>query len=155
MTLQELKNKSDTKLVEFWNALLTKQESYRLKRDDYFQLLVTNPVVDGVDTTWEVRHPSDQLITADVDFTFNSPVPFRIRVDSWGTKPSRGFTATAIVELPNGRRFTRSRSYTDTRERTRDVISGEFPDLVYGEWYLSGAIPVIETTDWVEIIDPI
>lgn len=155
MTLTQLKTKANTKLQEFWDALLIRQEAYRLKHDNYFQLLVTDPVVDGVDTTWVLKHPSDQIHQVDVDFEFNSPVPFQISVDTWGTVPSRGFKATATVELPDGRKFTRSRSYTDTRKRKQDLISGsiETNDEVYGDWYLSGADPVIETTDWVEVIE--
>lgn len=159
MTLAELKTKADAKLVDFWNALLVRQEAYRLKHDNYFQLLVTDPVVDGADTTWVVRYASDQpqVMRDDVQFEFNSPVPFQIEVNVWGTKPSRGFRATAVVELPDGRKFTRSRSYTDTRERKRDIISGslETNDIVYGDWYLTGADPVIETSAWAEVIEEI
>lgn len=155
MTLAQLQTKANGKLVEFWDLLLPKQENYRLKHDNYFQLLITSPVVDGVDTTWVMTHPNDEAHILDVDFTFNSPIPFQISVDTWGTEPSRGFGVTAIVELPDGRRFTRSRSYTDTRERVRDLVSGSelTSDAVYSDWYLSGVDPVIETTAWSEVIE--
>ena len=111
MTLQQLKTKADTKLGEFWTALLAKQEAYHVKHGKYFQLLATSPVVDGADTTWVLKRPSDEKHPIDVDFTFNSPIPFQIRVDEmFGRRTS--FTATATVELPDGRKFTRSRSYT-------------------------------------------
>ncbi len=157
MNLNQLKNKANTKLQEFWNALLIRQEAYRLRHDNYFQLLVTDPVIDGVDTAWVLKHPTDQTEDRklNVGFEFNSPVPFQISVDAWGTEPSRGFSATATVELPNGRRFRRSRSYTDTRERVRDIVSGslETDDIVYSDWYLVGADPVIETSVWEEVIE--
>lgn len=154
MTLTQLKTKANTKLTEFWDALAVKQEAYHLKHNNYFQLVVTDPVVDGVDTTFIVKHPHDEAYQVDVDFSFNSPIPFEIKVDTWGMHPSHGYKATCVVELPDGRRFTRSRSLTDTRVRTRDLISGtlENNDLVYSDWYYSGAVPVIETTAWEEII---
>ncbi|MHA2067220.1 MAG: hypothetical protein ACXABY_22860, partial [Candidatus Thorarchaeota archaeon] len=121
-TLTQIRNKANTKLGEFWDLLLPRQEAYRLKWDNYFQLLVTNPVVDGSDTTWEIKYASDQptIMRNDVQFEFNSPVPFQVEVNAWGTSPNRGFITTAVIELLDGRKFTRSRSYTDTRERVRD-----------------------------------
>ena len=158
MTLAALKTKANAKLAAFWDALLIRQEAYRLKHDNYFQLLVTSPVVDGADTVWELRYASDQptQMRTDVGFEFNSPVPFQIEVNTWGTVPSRGFSLTAVVELPDGRKFTRSRTYTDTRERMRDIVSGslETDDIVFGDWYLSGPDPVIATSNWSEVIDP-
>jgi hypothetical protein len=155
MTLAALKTKANTKLQAFWDILLPAQEAYRLKRDNYFQLLATNPVVDGEDTTFELRHHNGQIWQADVNFSFNSPIPFQIEVIDWGTKPSRGFKATATVELPDGRRFQRSRSYTDTRERVRDIVSGSLKtdDIVYSDWYLVGDDPVIVTSNWSELIE--
>lgn len=159
MTLAALKTKANTKLGEFWDALLIRQEAYRLLHDNYFQLLVTSPVVDGADTVWELRYASDQpaQMRTDVNFSFNSPVPFQIEVNTWGTVPSRGFSLTAVVELPDGRKFTRSRTYTDTRERMRDLLSGSeiTEDAVYSDWYLSGPDPVIATSNWAEVINQV
>lgn len=155
MTLTELRNKADAKLVEFWNALAAWQEQNRLEFDNYRQLLVTNTVVDGVDTDFEVRTPSDHTpLAVNRDFSFTSKIPFSISVNCWGTEPSRGFEATAIVELLDGRKFKRSRSLTDTRERVRDVVT-EVDGIVteWGDWYLSGTDPVIETSNWEEIVN--
>ena len=78
-TLTQIRDKADAKLVEFWTALVPKQEAYKAKHGKYFQLLVTNTVVDGVDTTFEVRKPNDELHVVDVDFTFSSQIPFHFR----------------------------------------------------------------------------
>ena len=108
MTLTQLRNKADTKLVEFWDLLLPKQEAYFAKHGKYFQLLVTNPVADGADTVWEIRKPNDEKHAVDVDFAFNSPIPFSISVDEWVDKTGAGYSATATVELLDGRKFTRT-----------------------------------------------
>lgn len=107
MTPQELQTKANNVLTQFWALLQTKQDAYFAKTGKYFQLLVTDSVVDGEDTTWELRTPSDERFPTDVDFTFNSPVPFSISVDEW-IGDMAGYSAAAIVELPDGRRFSRS-----------------------------------------------
>lgn len=110
MTLKQLREKADAKLSEFWILLQTKQDAYFAKNGKYFQLLVTDPVVDGVDTIWELRTPSDEKRAIDVDFQFNSPIPFQIQVDEWvGEGNDIGYKATATVELLDGRIFKRSR----------------------------------------------
>lgn len=107
MTLQQLKTKANAKLTDFWGALSTKQDAYYAKHGKYFQLIVTSPVVDGADTTFEVIHPNDEKHLADVDFDFASPIPFQIKVDEW-VGDGQGYSATAIVELPNGDKYTRT-----------------------------------------------
>lgn len=109
MTLASLKTKANAKLVDFWGLLLPKQESYFLKHGKFFQLLVTDPVVDGADTTFQIRKPNDELHAVDVDFTFNSPIPFQISVDEWIGDES-GFSVTVVVELPDGKKYTRNRT---------------------------------------------
>ena len=150
MTLNQLKTKANAKLVDFCDALQPKQEKYVLKHDKCFQLLATNPVVDGVDTTWEIRKPNDELHAIDVDFEFNSPVPFKISVDEWVGK-TVGFSITATIELPDGRKFTRSRSAVPTVvEATVDYTDKDNPiELTpksVSEW-------TIETTAWSEVIN--
>lgn len=153
MTLKQLKSKADTRLLELWNALAARQEVYRLKNDKYFQLVATATVVDGEDTVLKINHPSDERFKTDVQMSFASPVPFQLIVDEWGNDTEKGFKFTAIVELPDGRRFTRSRSLTDTRTKTQDYDNtGELPVPV-GDQYLAGADPVVETTAWSEIIN--
>ena len=107
MTLNKLKTKANTKLGEFWDLLSTKQDNYFAKHGKYFQLLATDNVVDGADTTFQVRKPNDELLAVDVDFEFNSPVPFTVSVDEWAGE-TVGYSATATVELPDGSRFTRT-----------------------------------------------
>ena len=152
MTLQQLKTKANSKLSEFWDLLLPKQEAYFLKYNKCFQLLVTDPVVDGVDTTWEIRKPNDELHAVDVDFEFNSPVPFSISVDEW-VGESTGFSVTATVELPNGKKYTRSRTATpNVVEATYDNTDPENPveltPKTVADWN-------VETTAWAELIEEV
>ena len=150
MTLTQLKTKANTKLGEFWDLLLPKQETYFLKHGKCFQLLVTDPVVDGADTTWVIRKPNDEKHAIDVDFEFNSPVPFKISVDEWVGR-TIGFSVTATVELPDGRIFSRSRQAVPTVvEATYDNTDIDnpielTPKLVSG-W-------TINTTAWAEVIE--
>jgi len=148
MTLQSLKTKANTKLGEFWDLLLPKQEAYFLKHGKCFQLLVTSPVVDGADTTFVVTKPNDEKHAVDVDFTFNSPVPFQISVDEWVGNET-GFSITATVELPDGRKFKRSRKAVPTvveatykgEEDNREELT---PKSV-SDW-------TVDTTPWSEVI---
>lgn len=121
MTLQQLKTKANAKLTDFWDALSTKQDAYYAKHGKYFQLLVTSPVVDGADTTFEVTHPNDEKHLVDVDFDFTAPVPFQISVDEWVGNESIGYSATATVELPNGNKYTRTH-YNDGRDTNWDLV---------------------------------
>ena len=125
MTLNQLKTKANTKLGEFWTSLVIKQDAYFAKHGKYFQLLVTSPVVDGADTTFVVTKPNDEKHPIDVDFTFNSPIPFSISVDEWVRLGEAGYSATATVELPDGRRFTRTRHSDNTDTNWYEVIDEE------------------------------
>jgi hypothetical protein len=122
MTLTQLRNKANAVLTDFWLLLKQKQEAYHVKHGKYFQLLITDRVVDGVDTVFEVRKPNDELHAVDVDFEFNSPVPFSISVDEWVGSGGVGYSATATVELPDGRKFTRTRHSDNTDTDWYEVI---------------------------------
>ena len=111
MTLAELQTKANQKLIPFWQMLIDKQPSYFLKHGKFFQLLITPRVVDGVDTAWVLQHPSDEAHQVDVDFPWTDTIPFQISVDEW-VGDTRGFSATATVELPNGNRYRRTRKAT-------------------------------------------
>ena len=151
MTLNKLKQKANGKLGEFWDLLLPKQESYFLKHGKFFQLLVTSPVVDGADTTFVITKPNDEKHTIDVDFVFNSPVPFSISVDEWVGKDT-GFSITATVELPDGRKFTRSRravpTVVEATYEDQEDIDTERVELTpksVSDW-------TVVTSSWEEII---
>ena len=109
-TLIAIRDKADIALTEFWQALVPRQDAYFVKHGKYFQLLVTNSVIDGVDTIFEVRHPNDELHQIDVGFTFNSNIPFSISVNEWIRGNDAGYTAIVVVELLDGRKFTRNRT---------------------------------------------
>jgi hypothetical protein len=84
MTLNELRTKADTKLGEFWTALVSKQEAYFTKHGHYFQLETSPGIlpVDGADTDFAMIHPHDATFTVDADFLFHTKIPFQIRVRS-------------------------------------------------------------------------
>ena len=125
MTLNQLRNKANAKLTEFWQLLSARQDAYHAKHGKYFQLLITDRVVDGADTTFVVRKPNDEKHAVDVDFEFNSPVPFQISVDEWVGKGETGYSATATIELPDGRKFTRTRHSDNTDTNWNEVIEEE------------------------------
>ena len=111
-TLKQIKDKADAQLVKFWKVLQSRQDTYFVKHGKYFQLLVSpsNTVIDGVDTDYTQRVPSDEKYIVDRDFSFAEKVPFQIVVDEWvGKGDDIGYKATVYVELPDGRIFTRSR----------------------------------------------
>lgn len=110
MTLAELKAKADPILTDFWVALKAKQDAYFAKHGKYFQLLVspTTNVVDGVDSTFTVRKPSDEKFVLDVDFEWATKIPFQIEVHEWNGK-TKGYTARVLVVVG-----------TDTYKRERN-----------------------------------
>lgn len=128
MTLAQLRDKADARLATFWTALVNKEQAYFAKHGKYFQLLVTPEasVVDGVDSSFTVRHPSDEVHVVDVDFAWADKIPFQIRVDEW-VGEDKGFTATATVELPDGRKFQRSRN-----SRNEDSGWNQIIEPIYG-----------------------
>lgn len=149
MTLAQLKTKANTKLGEFWDALLPRQEVYFLKHGKCFQLLVSSPVVDGADTTFVLTHPNDEKHAVDVDFTFNSPIPFQISVNEW-VGETVGVNVQATVELPDGRRFERSRSAVPT------IVEATYSDDIDNPVELTPKSVsgwTVETTNWNEVID--
>lgn len=111
MTLQQLQTKANAKLADFWTALQARQNSFFSTHNKYFQLLATNTVVDGEDTDFEVRIPSEGLNSLiDPGFSFSSKIPFQIQVDEWVDHDgNKGYSATAVVELLNGDAYTRTR----------------------------------------------
>lgn len=110
MTLKQLQQKANAKLTQFWQVLSSRQDAYFAKHGKYFQLLIspTSRVVDGVDSDFTVRKPSDEKHGVDVDFAWSEKIPFQIRVDEWVRHDEAGYSATATIELPDGRQFKRT-----------------------------------------------
>lgn len=157
MNLADLQTKANIKLIAFWDELVLRQEEYLIKHSNYFQL-ITSPaieVVDGVDTDFVVTHPSDQIWQSDVTFTWTSKVPFNISVSPWGNNSEHGYKATVVVQLPDGRKFTRSRELTDPRVRTQDTDNtDEMNPVPVGEPHYVGEVSIV-TSNWVEVIDTV
>jgi hypothetical protein len=102
MTLLELKQKADPILADFWVALKAKQEAYFVKHGKYFQLLVspTTEVIDGIDSAFIVRKPSDEKFLVDVDFAWATKIPFQIEVHEWvGAGDDKGYMAIVTVKV--------------------------------------------------------
>ena len=110
MDLQQLKTKANTKLSIFWSALTSKQDAYFTKHGKFFQKLITNPVVDGVDSDYIAIEPPDEKHSADADFSFSSKIPFQISIDEWDRGENAGYSVTVNVELLNGDIYTRTRN---------------------------------------------
>lgn len=111
MTLIELKNKADPILANFWAALKTRQDNYFAKHSKYFQLLIspTTTVVDGADSDFTIRKPSDEKYTVDVDVPWSTKIPFQIEVHEWvGAGNNKGYVAIATAVV-NGSTYKRSR----------------------------------------------
>jgi len=110
MTLAELKQKADPVLVDFWTALKTKQNAYFTKHGKYFQLLVspTEDVVDGANSDFTVRKPSDEKYEVDVSFSWATKIPFQIEVHEW-VGEDKGYTAIVTAKIGE-----------DTYRRTRN-----------------------------------
>lgn len=125
-SLAQIRTKADEKLTTFWQALSSRQDVYFAKHGKYFQLLVTAPVVDGADTAWELRTPSDELHALDVGFTFNSPIPFSISVDEW-VGDTVGYSVTATIKLLDGRIFSRKRDSNQVDSDWFEVLNVAIP----------------------------
>ena len=110
-TLQEIRQKADAKLATFWTLLQSKQDAYFAKRGKYFQLLITpeTKVVDGIDSDFALRNPSDEKYVLDVDFPWSEKIPFQIEVHEWVSGDDKGYKAIVWIELPDGRIYTRNR----------------------------------------------
>lgn len=114
MTLAELQTKANTVLADFWSALKTREDAYFVKHGRYFQLLASPAIVvsDGTDSTFTTSLPAYEVDSADIAFTYSSPVPFRIAVHQWvDPKNNRvGYTGMVFVKLLDGRVFWRKRN---------------------------------------------
>lgn len=110
-TLKQIRDKADAKLATFWVNLQTKQDAYFAKHGKYFQMLISpvDVVIDGLDSDYVDRVPSDEKFVIDRDFSFAKKIPFQIRVDEWNGSEGVGYIATVYVQLLDGRIFTRNR----------------------------------------------
>tara|TARA_R110002126_G_C10230229_1_gene479978 strand:+ start:182 stop:583 length:402 start_codon:yes stop_codon:yes gene_type:complete len=124
-TLSQIRTKANAKLSTFWDALVIKQNAYYAKHGRYFCLIVTDPVVDGEDTTFVLKKKNGERHPLDVDFSFDSPLPFSVRVDHWSGGENAGFSATAEIELLDGRTFRRKRSSEGVTTDWTEFVNGE------------------------------
>lgn len=112
-TLTQIRDKANAKLATLWPVIQAKEASYFAKHGKYFSLMATQEVADGVDTTISPIHPHDEQHQADVQLTFDTPVPFQLRIDEWVGPSGAGYVATVRIKLLNGTIYTRSRDIND------------------------------------------
>lgn len=114
MTLNELRQKADPILADFWLALKPRQDAYFAKHGKYFQLLVspTTEVKDGVDSGFAVRKPSDEVHTIDVTVPWATKIPFQIQVHEWVGPQGNGYQAIVSVKVGEDI-YMRSRTSTN------------------------------------------
>lgn len=105
---QAFVSKANTKLTQFWVLLAEKQDAYYARHGRYFQLIITpdEAVIDGVDSTFEIKSPNYQPIVRQIDFPWASKIPFQIEVNTIGDDT---YEAVVRAELRDGRKFIRSR----------------------------------------------
>jgi len=122
-TLKQVRDKADAKLADFWTLLQQKQDAYYTKRGKYFQLLISpkTRVVEGVDSDFTVRKPSDEKFMVDVDFPWSEKVPFQIEVHEWVGKEDVGYTAHVYVEY-SAKIYSRNRDSNQNDSGWFEVI---------------------------------
>lgn len=132
-TLQEIRDKANTKLATLWPVIVAKEEAYFTNHGQYFGLRWSpaNPVVDGVDTPFVLEKPSRGSVLADIQFDMEN-LPFQIMIERLNQQPPRNITpwvdltkpepaptwgasgetfkAHIRIELPNGDVYRRSRT---------------------------------------------
>lgn len=110
-----IKNKAEQKLPDVWAGLSAKEAEYFDLHGKYFQLLATDPTLDGSDTTLVIRHPSDEQWVADAELVYASPIPFQAEVHEW-VGDTRGFRLIVTLFLSSGEEWQRivSSDATDT-----------------------------------------
>jgi hypothetical protein len=113
MTLTQIRDKANARLATLWPYLQAKQDAYFAKHGKYFSLHATQKSVDGADVTATVIHPHDELYPADVEVTFDSPLPFQLRVDEYVGPNGAGYSASVWIELLNGDIYYRTRTSTN------------------------------------------
>jgi hypothetical protein len=109
-TLTEIRDKANTRLTSFWQNLVPKQDAYFAKHGKYFQKLVTNQPIDGLEVDWSDNTPIDEKNPADSVITVNDgKLPFAISIDEWVDNDGAGWSATCTIQLKNGTQYQRTR----------------------------------------------
>lgn len=109
-TLLQVRDKANAKLALFWTALQTRQDAYFAKHGKYFQLLAGSDLtLDGLNTPFVVRSPSDEKFVLSIDTAWSDTVPFKIVVDEWvGVGTDTGYRATVTINY-QGTLYQRTR----------------------------------------------
>jgi len=111
ITLEDLQIKSDTKFDALFSDLEIAQNAYFTLYGKYFQLLespIIN-VIDGTDSDFSKRHPSDEIHSANVSFEFSNKIPFNIVVHEWGGPDGFGYKCIAKITLREGLSYAREK----------------------------------------------
>lgn len=110
-TLQQVRDKANTKLADIWGKLQTRQDAYFAKYGKYFQLLVTGgrDVENGEEYPFTAIPALDEAHVLDIDTSWSELVPFEIEVHEWvGSGSDRGYKGIVTV-THNGTIYRRER----------------------------------------------
>lgn len=112
-TLIQIRDKANAKLTTFWSALQIRQDAYFAKHGKYFQLLAGSDLtLDGMNTDFMVRPPSDEKFVIDIDTAWSDTVPFKIEVHEWvGANSGVGYIAIVTINY-QGTLYRRTRTST-------------------------------------------
>ena len=86
-----------------------KQEAYHTKHGKYFQSLVTptSKVLDGADSTFVKRVPTDEKHMLDAQMTYSVKIPFQARIDEWVNDKGTGYKVIATITRSDGAQYER------------------------------------------------
>jgi len=124
MTLSEVRDKADAKLVNLWvNQIRPKQLAYFATHGKYWQGLVTSSIPeDGADIVADyTSRPSDQAETWEDMFggPLDANLPVALRVDVYEAPAGWGFVARVWIRYA-GTVYTKSQNYGPETWRTQD-----------------------------------
>lgn len=122
MTLAQLRDKANAKLADMWPVIQAKEDAYFANHGRYFGLNWSPAleVVDGVDTTLTLDHPTVEHVAADV--TFSETVPYQIQIFRMSQYDNEYYHVYVRVKLPNGDVWQRDRKQDNTDSGWYQVI---------------------------------
>lgn len=112
-TLQEVRDKVDTRLAQIWPVITNRQDTYFQLHGRYWQGIIDpqSLITDATDTDLDSSlHPTDQQETWLDMFGAQLPaqLPMQIQIDAYQSVEGHGFVATVYVKF-NGNIYSRSR----------------------------------------------
>jgi hypothetical protein len=107
-TLQQVRDKANTKLATFWSALQTREDACFAQTGRYFQLLWTSLPLDGADTQATFQFRTDLDYVNQINTSWSDTLPFMLEVHEWDA----GYMAICTINH-EGTLYQRSRTNTN------------------------------------------